>query len=52
MVVTFYGFVRPEERFDSVPALVAAMERDVATARAILAAPRSDSPVDAALPAP
>jgi riboflavin kinase/FMN adenylyltransferase len=37
--VRFIGWVRGEERFAGVEALVAQMNRDVATARALLAAP-------------
>jgi riboflavin kinase/FMN adenylyltransferase len=36
-LVSLYGFVRPEKRFDGVPALVAQMEQDSIDARAILA---------------
>ena len=35
-LVTFHAFIRPEERFDSVAALVAQMDRDSIDARAIL----------------
>ncbi len=35
--VAFYGFIRGEEKFDSVDALVAQMHQDAAQARAILA---------------
>jgi riboflavin kinase/FMN adenylyltransferase len=36
-LVSLYGFVRAEKRFDGVPALVAQMEQDSIDARAILA---------------
>ena len=36
-LISLYGFVRPEKRFDGVPALVAQMEQDSIDARAILA---------------
>jgi riboflavin kinase/FMN adenylyltransferase len=39
--VRFFSWVRGEERFAGVEALVAQMNRDVATARALLAAPRA-----------
>ncbi|MGH6925585.1 MAG: bifunctional riboflavin kinase/FAD synthetase [Propylenella sp.] len=35
-LVSFYGFIRPEERFDSVAALVARMDEDSIDARALL----------------
>ena len=35
-LVSFYGFIRPEERFDSVEALVARMDQDSIDARALL----------------
>ncbi|HUG61686.1 MAG TPA: bifunctional riboflavin kinase/FAD synthetase [Methylomirabilota bacterium] len=36
VLVSFYGFIRPEQRFDSVEALVARMDEDSIDARAIL----------------
>jgi riboflavin kinase/FMN adenylyltransferase len=36
-IVTFFGWIRPEEKFPDVPALVARMNQDAAEARAILA---------------
>lgn len=36
-LVTFFGWIRPEEKFLDVPALVARMNQDAAEARAILA---------------
>jgi len=39
LTVAFVGFLRPEERFDSVEALVRQMDEDSARARALLAAP-------------
>lgn len=35
----FVGWIRPEERFDSVPSLIERMEADCRTARAILSVP-------------
>jgi riboflavin kinase/FMN adenylyltransferase len=35
--VAFHGFLRPEARFEDVPALIAQMDRDSAAARALLA---------------
>lgn len=35
-LVSFYGFIRKEEHFDSIPALVAKMDEDSIDARAIL----------------
>jgi riboflavin kinase/FMN adenylyltransferase len=35
-LVSFYGFIRPEERFASVEALVSRMDQDAAEARAML----------------
>jgi riboflavin kinase/FMN adenylyltransferase len=37
VIVTFVGWIRPEEKFPDVPALVTRMNRDAAEARAILA---------------
>lgn len=39
--VAFVGFIRGEEKFDSVEALVAQMDRDSANARALLAADKA-----------
>lgn len=50
--VAFLGWVRPEERFDSVPALVAQMEQDSARARAILARAGKAFPALGEIPAP
>ncbi|HMN85970.1 MAG TPA: bifunctional riboflavin kinase/FAD synthetase [Bauldia sp.] len=51
VIVTFFAWIRPEERFASVADLVAAMNRDAAEARAILAAAGRGSADDAALAA-
>ena len=49
LAVAFLGWIRPEVKFDSVAALVAAMDGDSAKARAILAAAGPGSPLDEAL---
>jgi riboflavin kinase / FMN adenylyltransferase len=49
VVVTFFDWIRPEERFDGVDALIAAMNRDCEAARAILAAAGPGTALDAAL---
>ena len=36
VLVAFYGFIRPELKFDSVEALVAQMDQDSIDARAVL----------------
>lgn len=51
VAVSFFGWIRPEEKFASVEALIAAMNRDSAAARAILAAAGPGSPLDRALAA-
>lgn len=47
--VSFFGFLRGEEKFDGLDPLVAQMKRDEAEARALLAAVRPLSPLDAAI---
>lgn len=47
--VSFFGFLRGEEKFDGLDALVAQMKRDEAEARALLSATRPLSPLDAAM---
>ncbi|WP_279480569.1 bifunctional riboflavin kinase/FAD synthetase [Aureimonas sp. SK2] len=47
--VSLFGFIRGEERFDSVEALVRRMDLDSAEARALLAGARPLSPLDAAV---
>jgi len=47
--VSLFGFLRGEEKFDSLDALVAQMKRDEAEARALLAGVRPLSAVDASL---
>ena len=49
VIVTFFDWIRPEERFPSVASLIAAMDRDAAIARAGLAAAGSGSPLDRGL---
>ena len=45
--VSFFGFLRGEEKFDGLDALVAQMKRDEAEARALLAGVRPLSELDA-----
>ncbi|MBX3576425.1 MAG: bifunctional riboflavin kinase/FAD synthetase [Rhizobiaceae bacterium] len=47
--VSFFGFLRPEEKFDGLDSLVAQMRRDEAEARALLAGVRPLSSLDAAV---
>ncbi|RVB19907.1 bifunctional riboflavin kinase/FAD synthetase, partial [Mesorhizobium sp. M7A.F.Ca.CA.004.05.1.1] len=47
--VSFFGFLRPEVKFDGLDALVAQMKRDEAEARALLAGVRPLSELDAAM---
>ncbi len=47
--VSFFGFLRGEEKFDGLDALVAQMKRDEAEARALLAGARPLSTLDARL---
>ena len=47
--VAFLGWIRPEEKFASVPALIEAMQRDSVLARAMLAAAGAGSALDQAL---
>ncbi|RVD42361.1 MAG: bifunctional riboflavin kinase/FAD synthetase [Mesorhizobium sp.] len=47
--VSFFGFLRPELKFDGLDALVAQMKRDEAEARALLAGVRPLSELDAAV---
>lgn len=47
--VSFFGFLRGEEKFDGLDALVAQMKRDEAEARALLAGVRPLGELDAAL---
>jgi len=51
VVVSFFGWLRPELRFDSAETLVAAMHRDAAAARTILAAAGPGTEIDRALAA-
>lgn len=44
--VSFFSFLREERKFDGLAPLIAQMHRDVAEARAVLAAVRSLSPLD------
>ena len=46
--VSFFGFLRGEEKFDGLDALVAQMRRDEAEARALLAGVRPIGELDAA----
>ncbi|MEJ1156835.1 bifunctional riboflavin kinase/FAD synthetase [Prosthecomicrobium sp. N25] len=48
-VVTFVSWLRPEQRFDGVEALVAQMHRDTAEARAVLGAVGPGTALDRAL---
>ncbi|TIU71066.1 MAG: bifunctional riboflavin kinase/FAD synthetase, partial [Mesorhizobium sp.] len=45
--VSFFGFLRPELKFDGLDALVAQMKTDEAEARALLAGVRPLSQLDA-----
>ncbi|NBN64468.1 bifunctional riboflavin kinase/FAD synthetase [Microvirga tunisiensis] len=47
--VSLVSYLRPEERFDSIEALIAQMDRDSAEARAALAAMQPLSPLDLTL---
>lgn len=47
--VSFFGFLRPEVKFDGLDALVAQMKRDEAEARALLAGVKPLSDLDAAM---
>ncbi|ESY09337.1 bifunctional riboflavin kinase/FAD synthetase [Mesorhizobium sp. C386A] len=47
--VSFFGFMRPEVKFDGLDALVAQMKRDEAEARALLAGVRPLSQLDSAI---
>ncbi|MER8568057.1 bifunctional riboflavin kinase/FAD synthetase [Mesorhizobium sp. M0924] len=47
--VSFFGFLRPEVKFDGLDALVAQMKRDEAEARALLAGVRPLSDLDGAI---
>ena len=47
--VSFFGFLRPEVKFDGLDALVAQMKRDEAEARALLAGVRPLSELDSAI---
>ncbi|MDF3217078.1 MULTISPECIES: bifunctional riboflavin kinase/FAD synthetase [Mesorhizobium] len=47
--VSFFGFLRPEVKFEGLDALVAQMKRDEAEARALLAGVRPLSDLDAAM---
>lgn len=47
--VSLFGFLRGEERFDGVEALVRQMDRDAEDARALLAGPMPFSPLDQAI---
>ncbi|ESX59970.1 riboflavin kinase [Mesorhizobium sp. LSHC422A00] len=47
--VSFFGFLRPEAKFDGLDALVAQMKRDEAEARALLAGVRPLSDLDGAI---
>jgi len=49
MTVTFLAWLRPEERFDGIDALVTQIDRDAAAARAINATSGPGSAIDAAL---
>jgi len=51
VAVTFFDWIRPEEKFPSAAALVAAMDRDCENARACLGAAGPGSRLDAALAA-
>jgi riboflavin kinase/FMN adenylyltransferase len=51
IAVSFLDWIRPEETFPTPAALVAAIERDSAEARAILATAGPGSPLDLALAA-
>lgn len=50
--VSFFGFLRGEEKFDGLDALVAQMKRDEEEARALLSGARAQSPLDARLAFP
>jgi len=47
--VSFFGFLRPEVKFEGLDALVAQMKRDEAEARALLAGVRPLSELDSAI---
>ncbi|RUU69347.1 bifunctional riboflavin kinase/FAD synthetase, partial [Mesorhizobium sp. M7A.T.Ca.TU.009.01.1.2] len=47
--VSFFGFLRPEVKFEGLDALVAQMKRDEAEARALLAGVKPLSDLDAAM---
>ncbi|MEW6632021.1 MAG: riboflavin kinase, partial [Pseudomonadota bacterium] len=47
--VSFFGFLRPELKFDGLDALVAQMKKDESEARALLAGVRPLSELDAAI---
>ncbi len=47
--VSFFGYLRGEEKFDGLPALVEQMKRDEAEARSLLAGVQPLGPLDAAL---
>jgi riboflavin kinase/FMN adenylyltransferase len=47
--VSFFGYLRGEEKFDGLPALVEQMKRDEAEARSLLAGMQPLGPLDAAL---
>ena len=49
VIVTFFDWIRPEARFDSVDDLVAEMNRDAGIARRRLATASSGTPLDRAL---
>lgn len=51
VTVSFFGWIRPELRFDSVDGLVAEMNNDRDAARRMLAGAAPDSPLDLALAA-
>jgi len=51
VVVTFFDWIRPEVRFESVDQLVAEMNRDLAAARRCLATASPGTPLDLALDA-
>jgi riboflavin kinase/FMN adenylyltransferase len=51
VAVSFLNWIRPELKFDSVPELVAAIDRDCAVARILLASAGPGTPLDQALAA-
>jgi riboflavin kinase/FMN adenylyltransferase len=51
VIVSFFGWIRPELKFDSAQALITAMQGDAVTAREILSAADAGTQIDRALAA-